>query len=171
MTTRGDEMKEGAMAWVREEDRHLIDEVVIAPPERTFSATASVHIGKDVELSYHGLGHTDSDILVSVPDAGVTFAGDLIEESAPPNFGDSYPVVWPLTLRLAIEDIGDVVVPGHGDVVDLPFARAQHDELVLVAELATQVIEGELSAEEASRQGPYSRDVMLSAVNRAVEVS
>jgi len=171
MATRRDEMKKGAKAWVREEDHHLIDEVVLSPPERTFSEKASVHIGRDVELSYHGLGHTDSDIIVSVPDAGVSYAGDLVEESAPPNFGDSYPVVWPLTLRLAIEDIGDVIVPGHGDAVDVAFLRAQHDELVLVAELVTQVIEDELPADVASEQGPYPSDVMLTAINRALEVS
>lgn len=171
MATRGEEMKSAAKTWLPAELHGLIDEVVITPPDKTLSADASVFIGRAVELSYHGLGHTDSDIIVTVPDAGVSFAGDLIEESAPPFFGDGYPVVWPLTMRLAIEDMGQVVVPGHGDIVDQGFVRAQHDELVAVAELATSVIEGEISTDEAAGQGPYSREVMLTAINRAVEVS
>lgn len=171
LTTRGDEMKESAKRWLPEDLHHLIDEVMIKPPNRVFSSQASIEVGRRVEMSYHGLGHTDSDIVVRVPDADVSFAGDLIEESAPPNFGDSYPVMWPLTLRLAIEDLSGVVVPGHGDVVGEDFVKAQHDELVLVAELATQVINGEVGADDAASLGPYPRDVMLSAIARAREVA
>lgn len=171
LTTRGTEMREAAKRWVPAELHHLVDEVVISPPDRVFASEASVEVGRRVELSYHGLGHTDSDIVVTVPDAGVSFVGDLVEESAPPYFGDSYPVVWPLTMRLAIEDMGEVVVPGHGDVVDHGFVRTQHDELVAVAELATRVIEGELVTEEAAKLGPYPRGVMLTALNRAAEVA
>jgi glyoxylase-like metal-dependent hydrolase (beta-lactamase superfamily II) len=171
LVTRGDEMKESAKTWLAHEFHHLVDEVVIEPPNRVFSTQASLEVGRRVELSYHGLGHTDSDIVVRIPDADVSFAGDLVEEGAPPNFADSYPVMWPLTLRLGIEDLGGVVVPGHGDVVGRDFVMAQHDQLVLVAELATQVIDGEVSAEDAAGQGPYPRDVMLSAIARAREVA
>ena len=53
-------------------------------------------------MSYHGLGHTNSDAVLHVDD--VTFAGDLIEEGAPPSFGDSFPISWFDTVgRLAAE--------------------------------------------------------------------
>ena len=40
-----------------------------------------------VELVHPGRGHTAGDLVVRVPDADVVYAGDLVEESAPPAFG------------------------------------------------------------------------------------
>ena len=41
-------------------------------------------------------GHTDGDIRIVVPDAGVVFLGDLVEESAPTrrSASDSWPMDW-----------------------------------------------------------------------------
>ena len=40
---------------------------------------------------------------VRVPDADVLLAGDLVEESAPPSFGDdSWPMDWPLSLDIVL---------------------------------------------------------------------
>lgn len=164
-------MKESAKAWVSPDYHPVIDEVEIVPPNSTFADRASLSIGRRVMMSYHGLGHTDADILVGVPDAGVWFMGDLIEESAPPAFGDSYPLDWPLTVRLAMEGVDGAIVPGHGDVVDREFVQNQHEELVAVAELATWVIADEMSLEEAASRGPYSPEVMTSALGRALEVA
>jgi glyoxylase-like metal-dependent hydrolase (beta-lactamase superfamily II) len=171
LTKRGEEMKAGAKEWLPADLHTVIDEVEIVPPAKTFSDTASLHIGKAVEMSYHGLAHTDADIVISIPDSGVAFMGDLVEESAPPSFGDSFPVLWPLTLSLAMTDVPDVIVPGHGDVVDRAFVRSQHEELVAVAELATMVIGGEVGIEEAVGLGPYPAEVMRSALERAAEVA
>ena len=45
-----------------------IAEVVIDPPDRTFAETAHVEVGgRRVELRYLGRGHTDHDIVISVP--------------------------------------------------------------------------------------------------------
>ena len=63
LTTRADEMKAAAKGWVPSERQHLIDEVVITPPQRTFGTEASIRIGRDVDLGYQGLGHTDADIV------------------------------------------------------------------------------------------------------------
>lgn len=166
----GDDMKEGAKAWLPPEQHAEIDEVVITPPTHTFATRVSIDIGREVVLTHHGLAHTNSDVVISVPDASVSFVGDIVEESAPPNFGDSFPLTWPLTLRLAIDEMHGTVVPGHGDVVDLAFVRHQHQELVGVAELASQVINDEISIEEAADRGPYPGQVMVTAINRAVEV-
>ena len=71
-------------------------QVVIDPPDQTFADRATVEVGdRLVELSYHGLAHTDTDIVAIVPDANVLFAGDLVEAEAPPSCGDSYPLDWP----------------------------------------------------------------------------
>jgi len=165
----GDDMRPWAKGWLP--DAHQdVDDVVIVPPTNTFADRASLEIGRRVEMTYHGFGHTDNDIVVRVPDAGVAFFGDLIEEGGHPTFEDSYPVAWPLTLRLAAEAIPPVVVPGHGDVVDDEFVRSQHNDLAMVADVATAYLNGELALEEAVSSGPYDESVMRKALLRAEAV-
>ena len=167
---RPDEMREGAAKWFPDR-REEFDAVEIVPPSKTLVNSASLAIGREILLGFHGLGHTDSDLIVDVADAQVCFAGDLVEEGAPPSFGDSYPLSWPLTLRLASDSMSATVVPGHGDVVDKTFVAGQHAELVAVAELASQCIGESLTVDEAVAAGPYPESVMRSAIGRAIEVS
>lgn len=171
LETRGEEMKASAKTWLPEASHDEIDRVRIVAPTKTFSERATVAIGRSVELSYHGFAHTDNDIVVTVPQGDVAFFGDLIEEGAPPNFGDSHPVAWPLTLRLASESLPTTIVPGHGDVVDRAFVETQHQELVEVAELSTRFVAGEIGLDEASAQGPYDAEVMRGALLRAQAVT
>lgn len=167
LTGRGEEMKEDAKAWLDEEMHPEIDEVRIVSPTRVFSDRASVAIGRAVDLGYHGLAHTDSDIVIEVADAGVVFFGDMIEEGAPPSFGDSHPIAWPVTLRLASRSIAETVVPGHGDVVGPEFVEGQIEELEAVASIADRVVSGEVDLEDAVGSGPYPAEVMRGALLRA----
>jgi glyoxylase-like metal-dependent hydrolase (beta-lactamase superfamily II) len=65
-----------------------------------------------------------------VPDAAVVFAGDLVEQGAPPSIGpDAHPSDWPSALDAILALNPAVVVPGHGDPVDAGFVRRQRDEL------------------------------------------
>jgi glyoxylase-like metal-dependent hydrolase (beta-lactamase superfamily II) len=171
LETRGEEMKAAAKEWVPSQHHDEIDQVEIVAPGESLAERTSLAIGRPVNLSYHGFGHTDADIIVNVPDAGVSFFGDLVEEGAPPSFGDSYPVAWPLTLRLASDTLPETIVPGHGDVVGQEFVRTQHEELVVVAEKATDYVNGEIELDEAAANGPYSHAVMRSALSRAQAVA
>jgi glyoxylase-like metal-dependent hydrolase (beta-lactamase superfamily II) len=105
-------------------------------PSELVELTGTVDLGGRQVLLYHpGLGHTDHDLVVLVPDAGVLFAGDLVEESAPPSYGGgSHPMDWPETARAAT-GLGDpaVIVPGHGTHVDQDFCAAQAADLDTVA--------------------------------------
>lgn len=74
--------------------------------------------GRTVELRHLGRGHTDHDLVVAVPDAGVVFAGDLVEQGAPPDFEDAHPEHWPSTLDALLALGPGTVVPGHGAPVD-----------------------------------------------------
>jgi len=165
LETLGDRMKRDARRWMPPETHDEIDAVEIVAPDHTFSEKATVAIGREVALTYHGLAHTDADIVVRVPDADVAFFGDMIEEGAPPNFGDSHPQLWPATLRDASRDFPQTAVPGHGDVVDESFVLAQIEELDAVAELASAYASGEDSA--LTKTGPYPVEVMASALGRA----
>lgn len=113
----------------------------LVPPDRTVGPQAAVDLGgREVLLRHHGRGHTDGDLVVRVPDAGVLLAGDLVEQGGPPDFADGYPLAWPETLASVLrEGPGDrVVVPGHGAVVDRDFVTAQHADLAALDWLIRQ---------------------------------
>ena len=105
---------------------------VIRPPDQIVHGMANLDVGgRAITLRHLGRGHTAGDIVVEIPDAGVVVAGDLIEEGAPPGFGDSFPISWPDTLAALIGRLGpdSRIVPGHGAVVGTDFVQAQHGEL------------------------------------------
>ena len=82
---RTGEAREARIAAEMPEIAADLAEVVIDPPDRTFAETAYLDLGdRRVELRFLGRGHTDHDIVITVPDAGVLFAGDLLENGAVP---------------------------------------------------------------------------------------
>lgn len=85
--------------------------------------------GTSVELFTLGRGHTGGDLMVGAP--GVLFAGDVLEEGAPPSFEDSYPAEWVTVLR-QLAGLGEkypIMVPGHGLPVNSVFAAAMADAM------------------------------------------
>lgn len=100
--------------------------------------------GRTVELLYAGRAHTDHDLAVAVPDAGVVFAGDLVEEGADPAMEDAFPLEWAQTLTALMEKpaaaLADIWVPGHGDVVDRSFVEAQTAQLAQLAARFAEVL-------------------------------
>jgi glyoxylase-like metal-dependent hydrolase (beta-lactamase superfamily II) len=125
-------------SYSAEDVRDLLD-TVPRGPDVTFATTASVDLGdRVVHLAHAGRGHTDGDIRIWVPDAGVVFLGDLIEESADPSLGsDSWPLDWAATLDRHLSAIPPdaVVVPSHGTLVDTAFVARQRDEMAALAEV------------------------------------
>jgi glyoxylase-like metal-dependent hydrolase (beta-lactamase superfamily II) len=142
--------------------------VGIVPPDHTFADRAILDVGgRRVGLLHLGRGHTDNDLVVSVPDAGVVFGGDLVEEGAPPAFSDAWPLEWPETLDRLVAIGARVVVPGHGDVLDPDGVRAQAAEQRAMADLCRSVLRDELRAEDALGRGPYGMETVRTALHRA----
>ena len=141
--------------------------VLLDPPDRPVDdAGAELEVGgRRVELRFCGRGHTDNDLVVVVPDAGVVFAGDLVEEGAPPLYGDdAFPLEWPATLDRLLALAPPTVVPGHGDVVGHAFVSGQRDELAAMAALCRRVAAGELAADEAVRAAPFPAEFARDAL-------
>jgi glyoxylase-like metal-dependent hydrolase (beta-lactamase superfamily II) len=132
-------------------------EVEITPPDRTFAESAELDLGdRSVELRYLGRGHTDNDIVALVPDAGAMFAGDLLENDAPPSFGDAYPIAWAETVgERLLPLVRDVVVPGHGTPAGRDFAERCAGELAQLARLIQSSVAGALGLDEVMAASPY----------------
>jgi glyoxylase-like metal-dependent hydrolase (beta-lactamase superfamily II) len=144
-------------------------QVRVRPPDRLVHRSATLAIGgRRVDLRHLGRGHTAGDLVVWVPDADVLIAGDLVEESGPPDFTDAYPLQWPETLAALrnLAGAGTVVVPGHGAVVDREFVSVQHDEL---AALAWRIREGHADGappEVVAAGAPFGPTTAAVAVRR-----
>ena len=131
-------------------------EVEVDPPDRVFAETATIDVGgRRVELRYLGRGHTDHDIVISVPDANVVFAGDLIEGGAVPFFNDGYPLDWPETAYRLAELVRGAVVPGHGDHAGPGFATQQAEAFRTIAELGRRIHRGDLEIDDALALTPF----------------
>ncbi len=121
----------------------------VDPPDHTFDSAADLDLGgRIVALRHPGRGHTDNDVALFVGDADLVFAGDLIEQGAPPSCDDAYPLEWPATLGHLLDRAGEstVFVPGHGEPVDADFVRGQLTELAFVAETARRNAGADASA-------------------------
>ncbi|MBO4210351.1 MBL fold metallo-hydrolase [Micromonospora echinofusca] len=142
---------------------------------RLLAPTVAVHTrttldvgGRSVLLRHPGRGHTAGDLVVYAPDADVLVAGDLVEESGPPAFEESFPLDWPAALATLIGLSGPatVVVPGRGSVVDLSFARAQHAELTELAGLIRAGYAAGRPPGEVAAAAPFGPESALVAVRR-----
>jgi len=79
--------------------------------------------GRVVRLRAMGRAHSKGDQVVTVPDAGVLFTGDLVEAGQfsifpwfPPYDVDVSGLRWIEVMRRLVATGPDVVVPGHGDI-------------------------------------------------------
>jgi glyoxylase-like metal-dependent hydrolase (beta-lactamase superfamily II) len=163
----GERMRREVKQW-DPRDAPFFDDVVVNPPDHTFDRDATLTLaGRVVELHYLGRGHTDNDIVVCVPDTGVVFAGDLVEESGPPAFHDSYPMEWPDTMAGLLALVDGPVVPGHGAVADRAFVAAQQQDLAEVARLALERhAQGMTVPQAAAAGGPFPRETLETAFAR-----
>ncbi len=155
----------------------ILDDVMTSPlrvPDVTFNSVATIDLGDTyVELAHPGRGHTDGDIVVRVPDADALFAGDLIEQSAPPSFGaDSFPLDWAASLDLVVGMLTEssVVLPGHGTPVSRRFVEDQRaavsDVGELIRSLYAQVVPVAEAVDAGGSAWPFPAERLTDAVDR-----
>ena len=129
------------------------DDVVITPPTVLIVERTTLHVGtRPIELIPLGPGHTDTDLVVHVPDARTWIVGDVVEASGPPMFGSGcYPLQLPLALEGLLEEIepGDTIIPGHGPIVDRRFVEHQLVEVTRLAARIRAAYSAGLTADEA----------------------
>lgn len=150
--------------------------VELTPPTRAIEEPTTLSVGgRQVRLLPQPPGHTDTDLVLHVPDVDVWVVGDLVEESGPPMFGSgSYPLGWPLVLFELLDAIGPTarIVPGHGQVVDRQFVLEQAEMLTHVADLIRQAWHAGMTIEEALASDlswPLPGEVLRSALRQGFE--
>ena len=164
-------------AWradpTREPGRRWHDVRLVAPTHRVERMTRLDVGGRIVELRPQPPAHTDTDLVLFLPDARTWVVGDLVEESGPPMYGSgSYPLDWPGVLEGLVAGMraGDVVVPGHGQVVDRAFVARQAAALAEIARRFREAHDAgrtEAEALAAHAEWPVPVDGLVGAVERA----
>ena len=142
-----------ASAWIQLEAVPLEHEPDLPTPEDLLVPVTAVGTGETLSLGDCTVeflplgGHTESDLVILCED--VALVGDLVEEGAPPQFGDdALPARWAESLEtlLALPQ-PQVFAPGHGQPVDRTFLAAQLGDIAAVAE-------SDSTAEVPSRTAP-----------------
>ena len=140
LAATGELQRADVVTGLRTDDDPAAELVATAPidgPDHLIEDAVVLDVGgRAVDLRHLGRGHTDGDLVVAVDD--VVFAGDLVEEGAPPAMEDAFPLEWADTLTALLAGVRGPVVPGHGAVVDAGFVVAQRDELARLARWLTE---------------------------------
>jgi glyoxylase-like metal-dependent hydrolase (beta-lactamase superfamily II) len=84
--------------------------------DETMSTTQTITLGDTaLELTYLGLNHSDSSIVMRLPKQKVLFAVDFVSVGSVPGRGmiDSYPLEWEDSLKKVLAMDWDKLIPGH----------------------------------------------------------
>jgi glyoxylase-like metal-dependent hydrolase (beta-lactamase superfamily II) len=85
-------------------------------PDETFEKNRTIKLGGTVlELTYHGLNHSDSTIVMRLPKERIIFTVDTVPVGSVPGRGmiDSYPLEWEQFLGQLHKMEWDRLIPGH----------------------------------------------------------
>ena len=147
--------------WIRPENLRLLDTAGSAvPPDlrAMIEGIALPAIGYDDELDLHlgsrlvrvrwMPGHTGGDSVVTIPDAGVVFTGDLFWHRGLPNLIDATTDSWIETLKaLTAAGPDSTFVPGHGGVGRAADVTAFREYLATLRRLVAEARERRLAGE------------------------
>jgi cyclase len=111
------------------EQKAMVEALVL--PDEVYSDAVDIYLGtRQIQVRYM-LGHTGGDSVVTVPDADVVYAGDLVWQKHLPNLIDATTSDWVKTLdKLLADHPAATFVSGHGDVATAADVRDFHDYLV-----------------------------------------
>ncbi len=115
--------------WVRADNLNLFGDrttpelkarvEALALPDLSTDKDLTIWLGSRKVVVRTVLGHTGGDLIVSIPDAKVLFAGDMLWRKVAPNLIDGSVEEWSATTAELIsgQDAAETrFVPGHGDI-------------------------------------------------------
>ena len=147
-----------------------------------------------LQLSYYGISHSDSDILIFCPEEKLLATGDVFTPS-------SYPVIdldrggtvqgeidaLNAILDTAIPEFrlegGTFIVPGHGHMSDSADVAYYRDMLTIIRDQTKALIEQGLTLQQVlekrptfgyegrfgTKTGPWTTDMFITAVYRSLK--
>lgn len=148
--------------------RAQVEGARVLAPDQLVDDQAVVLIGdRAVTLTHLGRGHTDNDLVVTVPDVDVVFAGDLVREGGTPWVGDGFPLEWPVALRRLQGLAVGAVVPGHGRVIGRTEVAEHRVLFEAVAQVARSSYGAGLPVEAVAGEMPLPPRAAGDAATRA----
>jgi glyoxylase-like metal-dependent hydrolase (beta-lactamase superfamily II) len=94
----------------------VIQDPATVLPDETVDTTRPIQLGgTTLELSYIGLNHSDSSLVMRLPREKIIFAVDFISVASVPGRGmiDSHPLEWEDSLKKVLAMDWERVIPGH----------------------------------------------------------
>ncbi|MFQ6030324.1 MAG: MBL fold metallo-hydrolase, partial [Dehalococcoidia bacterium] len=130
-----------------------LDQIQMTLPDVTFQDRMVIRLGeREIQLIYQGRAHSNSDILLYLPQDKVLYVGDIAVHKTLPAFPDGHITKWLTVMDLTAEYDAQTVIPGHGPVG----GRAEFDEARdLMALLNDEIKRGfdqGLSEEDTAKQ-------------------
>ncbi|HYF75058.1 MAG TPA: MBL fold metallo-hydrolase [Candidatus Nitrosocosmicus sp.] len=122
-------------------------------PETTFEGSLEL-IGASRKVVLLGLinGHTDSDIILYLPEEKVAFMGDLLFTGTHPWLGAGDPECWVNTIHDFKKYDADILVPGHGTAGSMNELLLIEEYIKNIAAVAVGINEGRLKLEGISEK-------------------
>jgi glyoxylase-like metal-dependent hydrolase (beta-lactamase superfamily II) len=131
-------------------------------PDETVDASRTIQLGDTtLELSYVGLNHSDSSLVMRLPREKILFAIDVIPVGSVPGRGmiDSYPLEWEDSLKTVLAMDWERLIPGH------PGPGGRLGTKQDVQNLLTFLQEASAEVKEAAREGkcwePVEKEMKL----------
>lgn len=133
-----------------------IENLKIVLPQLTVEKSHSVKLGgKEIILFYSGRGHTDGDLIVYFPSEKTIHMGDLLFNNIIPVIdfqGGSSTENWIKILGEVEKMDVETIIPGHGEIGDKGFLRAQAEYLKALRNEVKKLIDEGLSLEDALKK-------------------
>lgn len=128
--------------------------------------------GLRFRLHFVGPGHAPEDLVMSVEDDGVVFAGDTIYAARVPFVGTADTALWLLAIERLLEIPARVLVPGHGPASYAPREDLQltHDYLSFLRTEMGRAVANFQTFDDAYASAKWGRFAQLpafAAANRA----
>jgi glyoxylase-like metal-dependent hydrolase (beta-lactamase superfamily II) len=113
-------------------------------PDETVDKSRTIKLGNTaLELTYFGLNHSDSMLLMRLPKEKILFTVDWLPVGTLPGRGmiDSYPLEWENSIKKVLGMDWERIIPGHPGVPDgrLGTKKDAQDLLAFLQDASTEV--------------------------------
>jgi len=162
----GEKLLKGFRPLLSPDRVYLLDDVQVTLADEVYQGNhASLDLGdRKVEFWTLGIGHSPGDQVIHIPDQGITFSGDLIEERMFPIVPFFPPLIraqdinvriWQTALTKMMEQRPRIIVPGHGDLGGVEIALQVNNYLE-----STRKLVASAGADKTSEKVPRLESVV-----------